>query len=528
MEELKILSPTAILGYGFPMSSWEKGMSLKPDVIAVDAGSTDPGPYYLGAGLSFTDREAVKRDLSIMIPAALEANIPVIIGSAGGSGAAPHLQWNREIIEDIAKEQNLNFTLAVIPSDINKSAIKESLKKGQITPLKPAPPLQEKDIDDATHIVAQLGPEPIINALNQGAQVILTGRAYDPVVFAALAIQKGYDIGLATHLGKILECAAIAATPGSGSDCMFGFIGKDYFRVMPLNETRKCTTQSVAAHTLYEKTNPYILPGPGGILDLHQTVFTQETDNTVRVTGSRFIPSDKYTVKLEGVKKTGNRTVSIAATADPVMIAQIDEITPAVKARVADNFTGLEDYFLDFIIYGRTGKPGVMGIFDAAQHGCKADDFDKSDSSAGQVDDLVPAVFSAGQVDDFDKAVFSTAACPQPRSSQEAVSPAEKCLKRCIFSAGQLPLTAVRSTPELAIIIDAVAPTQDLANTICSFARSTLLHYGYPGRISTAGNLAFPFSPSDIKMGDVYEFCIYHVMEVDDPCAHFPVEIVNL
>ena len=63
MKELRILSPTAILGYGFPMESFEEGMKRKPHVIAVDAGSTDPGPYYLGAGKSFTDRNSVKRDL---------------------------------------------------------------------------------------------------------------------------------------------------------------------------------------------------------------------------------------------------------------------------------------------------------------------------------------------------------------------------------------------------------------------------------------------------------------------------------
>jgi len=457
MQEFKILSPTAILGYGFPMSSWEAGMALSPDVIAVDAGSTDPGPYYLGAGLSFTNREAVKRDLAIMIPGALKAGIPVIIGTAGGSGAAPHLQWNREIIEEIAKEQALSFTMAVIPSDISKAIASEALTGGRITPLKPAPELTQKDIDDTTHIVAQMGPEPIIKALEGGAQVILTGRAYDPVTFAALAIHRGYDIGLATHLGKILECAAIAATPGSGSDCMFGYIGKDYFRVQPLSQERKCTTLSVAAHTLYEKTNPYILPGPGGTLDLHETKFVQETDSTVRVSGTQFIPSKAYTVKLEGVKKVGCRTVSFAAASDPVMIAQIDEITPKVKARVQDNFSGLGEHFLDFKIYGRAGNSGVMGIFGDAP--------------------------------------------PMPTSTAPA---------------------------ELAIIIDAVAPTQDMANTICSFARSTLLHYGYPGRISTAGNLAFPFSPSDVEMGDVYEFCIYHVMEVSDPCGLFPIEYVKL
>ena len=57
----KVLSPTAILGYGFPEKSFKAGVERRPDCIAVDAGSTDPGPYYLGAGKSFTSRAAVKR-----------------------------------------------------------------------------------------------------------------------------------------------------------------------------------------------------------------------------------------------------------------------------------------------------------------------------------------------------------------------------------------------------------------------------------------------------------------------------------
>lgn len=42
-EEFRILSSTAILGYGFPEKSFIEGMKRKPHVIAVDAGSTDPG-----------------------------------------------------------------------------------------------------------------------------------------------------------------------------------------------------------------------------------------------------------------------------------------------------------------------------------------------------------------------------------------------------------------------------------------------------------------------------------------------------
>ena len=78
---------------------------------------------------------------------------------------------------------------------------------------------------------------------------------------------------------------------------------------------------------------------------------------------------------------------------------------------------------------------------------------------------------------------------------------------------------------ELGIIIEAVSANQETANTICSFARSTLLHYGYRGRIATAGNLAFPYSPSDFKAGEVYTFSLYHLMEVRDPGEFFPIQM---
>lgn len=447
MKELRVLSPTAILGYGFPLESFEEGMKRNPHVIAVDAGSTDPGPYYLGAGISFTDTAAVRRDLDIMLPAAIRAGIPLIIGTAGGSGGTPHVKIVRDLISELAQKHSLHFKYAEISSELDKNLVHSYLKSGKITPLAPAPELTEKDVDDAVRIVAQMGEAPFIEALNNGAQVIVAGRAYDPVVFSSLAIKEGFPKGLAIHMGKILECAAIAALPGSGSDCMFGYLREDHFELETLNPVRKCTTLSIAAHTLYEKSNPYILPGPGGQLNLHKTTFEQVSDNKVRVSGTLFEPTDGYSVKLEGVRLRGYRTISCAGIADPLLIQQIDEVTQAVRARVMDNFkeSNLGDFFLDFKVYGRKG---VMNMF--------------------------------------------------PNYESEAGS-------------------------ELLVIIEAVGATQDVADTICSFARSTLLHYGYEGRVSTAGNLAFPFSPSDAHMGEVYEFNIYHLMWVDDPKEHFPI-----
>jgi len=449
MNEFRVLAPTAILGYGFPEASFAEGIKRKPHVIAVDAGSTDPGPYYLGSGKSFTDRNAVKRDLEYMIKAGVELGIPVIIGSAGGSGADSHLDWNVDIVLEIAREQSLTFKLGVISAQISNSAVLQHFQNGKLKPMSSVPAITEEQIVISSNIVAQMGCEPFIKALNEGAQVIVAGRAYDPTVFACLAIKQGFDEGLALHMGKILECATIACMPGSGSDCMFGTLRNDHFVLEPLSDARKCTTLSVAAHTLYEKSDPTKLPGPGGILDLANCVFEQLTENSVKVSGTKFIPDKEYYIKLEGAAPKGYRTVSIAAASDPIFIQKIDEIVAAVKDRVKSNFVNYKssEYFLDFKVYG---KDGVMLI----------------------------------------------------KQNHYGLAPTE-----------------------ISIVVEAVAKTQEIANTICSFARSSLLHFGYDGRKSTAGNLAFPFSPSDFEAGEVYNFSVYCLMPSPDPCQYFPVSV---
>ena len=77
---------------------------------------------------------------------------------------------------------------------------------------------------------------------------------------------------------------------------------------------------------------------------------------------------------------------------------------------------------------------------------------------------------------------------------------------------------------EVGLVIEAIAPTQELADAVLALARSTALHQPFEGRKATAGNLAFPFSPSDFRGGPVYEFAVYHLMAVDDPDALFPVQ----
>lgn len=450
LPPFKILSTTAILGYGFPESSFRRGLKRKPNLIAADAGSTDPGPYYLGAGKSFTNRSAVKRDLQLMIKAGVENHIPVVIGTAGGSGARPHLEWCLEIVREIAREEKLHFKLGLAYGDVDKDTVKRALKENRIRPLAFVPQLTPEVVEQSENIVAQMGVEPFIKLLQEGCQVVVAGRSYDPAVFAALPISLGYDPGLALHLGKILECAAIAASPGSGSDCALGILEEDSFILEALSPERKFTPQSAAAHTLYEKSDPYELPGPGGVINLRSCSFEDIGSGRVRVRSSQFVPAEDYWVKLEGVRLTGYRSISLAGVRDPIMISKIDSILKAVEARAREIMKiEPEEGRIYFHVYGQNG---VMGRLE--------------------------------------------------------------------------PVRKTRAH-ELGIVIETIGRNQEEADALLAVTRSALLHYGYEGRIATAGNLAFPFSPSDVSMGQVYEFSIYHLMKVADP-GFFRTETENI
>ena len=183
----------------------------------------------------------------------------------------------------------------------------------------------------------------------------------------------------------------------------------------------------VAAHTLYEQSNPYLIYEPDGICDLTHSKFEQVDERTVRVTGSVFHEAEVKTLKLEGVRCSGYRTICPAAIKDPDTVRNVDYIIQTVTDFVRENTKNTlpeNSYQIHFKKNG--GAESSMGI-----------------------------------------------------------------------------------------ILDVVGKTQEIADTVCALARSRMLHCDYEGRKSSAGNLAFPFSPSDIHVGAVYEFSVFHLAETD-------------
>lgn len=344
MDSVRILSPCGILGYGFPTASFETGMAMKPDAIVVDAGSTDAGPHKLGAKTAIVSRMAAKKDLERLITAAVRSDIPLIVSSAGGSGGREHVMWTLDIVREVFADHQLpEVKTVVIWADIPDELIRQKMEEGKVRPLDDkVPQLDTQRLAETTGVVAQMGVEPFVRALNDGARIIIAGRAYDPAPFAAVGIANGFDAALSYHMGKVLECGALCCNPGTTKDCMIGEVYKDSFVVYPCDEKRTCTPLSVAAHTFYEKDHPYILHGPGIVMDLSGCSFSEAGKNRVRVSGSRLEATSDYLIKLEGARLVAYRTFVIAGVRDPLLIGKIEQVEDLVRTSVQTQYSEID------------------------------------------------------------------------------------------------------------------------------------------------------------------------------------------
>ncbi|KAH8672427.1 hypothetical protein BGZ61DRAFT_362426 [Ilyonectria robusta] len=364
-QEFSILTPNAMLGYGYRADHFWYGIeTYKPEAIIVDSGSTDGGPYKLGMNKMTCGREAYIRDLTPMLEACFHHKIKVLIGSVGGDGSNSHVQEMLGIIKEISADKGFSFKIATISHDISPDLVKHRIDEGKCYPCGPLADLSKDDVDNAVNFVAQMGAEPFIKALEEDPDIILGGRSYDPAPFAGYCLSKGVSAGTAWHMGKIMECGGICSVPKGRS--MIATMRKTSFDLVPLNPIERCTPLSVAAHTLYEKTRPDKLPGPGGVLHLDDASYEQLADDrTVRVSGAKFVPTPVYQIKLEGVQRLGHRTIFIGGVRDPILISQINEFLQSVREYSQGLYPDLDQSDNCRLIYHVYGNNAVMGPLEA-------------------------------------------------------------------------------------------------------------------------------------------------------------------
>ena len=373
MDEVTVVTPTGCIGNrGIDRDAFISSLE-EADAVASDAGSFDPGPWYLGAGQTHSPFASIYADLDLLLTECTERGIPVLIGSAGGSGGNPHLDFTLKLVKEIATKRKLEFKLATIESDVKKEYVVNKIKKG--VKIRKAPvsllgdELTIEEVNQCTRITAMMGVEPFVEALKEGGEVIIAGRASDSCVISAYPVFKGFDRALSLHMGDIMECGdtalvdlqGVTTKRGANRIPVIGTLRRDHFLLKSSHPGMGCTITSAAAHSLYERESALFAEFPGGILDKTASKFEQYDERTTKISGTKFKESPEYTVLLEGVGRVGYRAITIFGIRNPVMISQIDDILSEANKREAEKYHEIGKFNIYYHVYG---KNGVLGAFE--------------------------------------------------------------------------------------------------------------------------------------------------------------------
>lgn len=354
-DKLRVMISTGHLGTApSGIESFMAAIDTMPDYLVADGGSADPGPVYLGENMELG--HFVREELELFLVESRKRGIPLIIGSAGDSGSNEGVDNTIRLLKEIAIEHNIpKFRLGSFYSEVTGDFLAAEIAAGRrIRGLGQFSELTGEEARAATRVVAVAGNAPFLELLDQGADVIVAGRCGDANFTAAPCIHAGFPPALACHMGKMIECASLVAEPFMGKEAVIGTITQEDIRLTPYHPDQRCSVASAAAHSMYERETPFFEYTAEGTLDMRQCRYEQITPRECRITGAQFEEWDVPTVKLEGVRKLGERYMGIAAIRDPHVIRNVDAAIEWSRSAIEKRFPG-EAYQLHYHVFGRDG-----------------------------------------------------------------------------------------------------------------------------------------------------------------------------
>ena len=238
----------------------------------------------------------LEKRMNGLLPLLVKNNITLI----SNMGAANPVEAAKHIIA-LAARQDINIKVAAVYGDDVLEYVRQNL--AEMHDLEYNKPLSGYDIVSAN---AYLGHTGILEALQSGAQVIITGRVADPSLFLAPMMHEfGWQaddfnlLGRGTVIGHLLECGA-QVTGGYFADGIhkkvdgLAAIGHPFADVFPDGSSviskvagtgGVVNLATVKEQLLYEVLNPHGYYTPDVIADFTTVCLTQTAKDQVRVTG---------------------------------------------------------------------------------------------------------------------------------------------------------------------------------------------------------------------------------------------------
>ncbi|MCB9914797.1 MAG: DUF1446 domain-containing protein [Planctomycetes bacterium] len=302
--------------------------------------SRDPSKGYATDFVALVDRVA---------PQLVAKGIKVV---ANAGGVNPHA-CKDAVLATLAKHGFHGVKVAVVEGDDILADLDALMAAGErFENMDTGAPLSTVR-DSVTSANVYLGAFPIAEALDQGAQIVITGRGTDPgLVLGPLIHEFGWTrddhdlIAAGTVAGHIVECGA-QCTGGNYTDwrdvpdmARIGYpiieaAADGSFVVTKHAGTGGMVTVSTVTHQLmYEMGDPHAYITPDGVADFTSFTLEQEGPDRVRVSGVKGAPpTPTYKVSMsyhDGWKAVGQLTVS-----GPDAVAKAELCAEVVWQRLA-------------------------------------------------------------------------------------------------------------------------------------------------------------------------------------------------
>jgi len=305
-----------------------------------------------------------------------EKGIRVVVNAGG-----VNLEGCRAALQDVLDAQGLDLKIATVDGD-NLLGHADELAKEGITEMFSGAAWP----DNVASVNAYLGAFPIARALDEGADIVLTGRVVDSALALAPLIHEfGWtaedhdQLAMGSLGGHVIECGA-QATGGLFTDWRdvpvwdnMGFPIAECFAdgrfeiSKPAGTGGLISTAAIAEQIVYEVGDPgrYLLPDV--TCDFSDVRLTQKDAETVSVKGARgAAPSDSYKVSCtfaDGYRASVMMMLGGWQAADKARAVGAAILLRAERAMKSHGFDGFTETLIEVLgsesTYGANSRAGA-------------------------------------------------------------------------------------------------------------------------------------------------------------------------